>query len=301
MFKFNFNVEEDCDNKFLKGLSEEKDLCSNSDANIDWYDSQKIDIDEEIINKLDVFKLNSVEKRFGEVTIIYIKSGLLLQNVFHDEMLKDIKAAEESHSDLLPGIYEGGAKIWECTDDLLEYISAHKFSFAWQEKLVLDLGCGSGLLGIYSYKCGATVHFQDYNEDVLKEITIPNFLLNNLQSVDDKELDIKKINGIAKFYSGDWEKYYNVTKNDARFDLILTSETIYNIQNQEKLLNCFDTRLASNGIILVAAKTYYFGVGGGVKQFEKLIAEDGRFCAKVVWTVTEGIGRAILELRRKDI
>lgn len=76
--------------------------------------------------------------------------------------LKDIKSAEAKHSDLLPGVYEGGAKIWECTIDLIDYFVENTKLSDFKAKRVLDLGCGSGLLGIYALTCGATVHFQDY-------------------------------------------------------------------------------------------------------------------------------------------
>lgn len=39
---------------------------------------------------------------------------------------------------------------------------------------------------------------------------------------------------------------------------------------------------------LVAAKTYYFGVGGSTRQFEKLIAEMDVFNVEVVWKCSEG-------------
>ena len=38
----------------------------------------------------------------------------------------------------------------------------------------------------------------------------------------------------------------------------------------------------------LAAKTHYFGVGGGTRQFEELVNRDGRFNSKVVKTFEEG-------------
>lgn len=68
----------------------------------------------------------------------------------------------DQHSDLIPGVYEGGAKIWECTDDLLRYLSENYADDKWSKSKVLDLGCGSGLLGIFAFLKGAKVVFQDY-------------------------------------------------------------------------------------------------------------------------------------------
>lgn len=35
-------------------------------------------------------------------------------------------------------------------------------------KTVLDLGCGSGILGILALNAGATVHFQDYVSKIIE-------------------------------------------------------------------------------------------------------------------------------------
>ena len=50
--------------------------------------------------------------------------------------------------DIIKDIYEGGFKVWECTIDLLAYLS--KINFDFTNKSVMDLGCGHGLLGIYA-------------------------------------------------------------------------------------------------------------------------------------------------------
>jgi predicted nicotinamide N-methyase len=55
----------------------------------------------------------------------------------------------------------GGLKIWECTRDLAEFLICEHINLTG--KLVLDLGCGTGLLGILAMYLGAhSVHFQDY-------------------------------------------------------------------------------------------------------------------------------------------
>jgi len=65
-------------------------------------------------------------------------------------------------------------------------------------KKLLELGCGHGLPGIYALKYGANVHFQDYNEEVIEQLTIPNVFLNFPEK---KENDL--ISRI-RFFSGDW-------------------------------------------------------------------------------------------------
>lgn len=73
-----------------------------------------------------------------------------------------VLAAEDSHSDLLSGVYEGGLKVWECTFDLLKYLEIEE-NVNFNNAKVLDLGCGAGLLGIFALLKGASlVVFQDY-------------------------------------------------------------------------------------------------------------------------------------------
>lgn len=81
-----------------------------------------------------------------------------------EELGLDILSAEMDHSDLIPGRYEGGLKVWECTFDLGELMAeSEQNRKLFQGSTVLDLGCGSGILGILAIKLGASkVVFQDY-------------------------------------------------------------------------------------------------------------------------------------------
>ena len=89
----------------------------------------------------------------------------------------------------------------------------------------------------------------------MKQITIPNVLLN-VPSTEETE---------TRFFSGDWQSLEEnflrkeITEESAKFDLILTSETIYNEENQSKLVSIFKQFLKKDGEVLVAAKTIYFG------------------------------------------
>lgn len=48
-----------------------------------------------------------------------------------------------------------------------------------------------------------------------------------------------------------------------RLDIILTSDTIYSLELQPKLLNALKQPVRPmTGVVYVAAKTFYFGVGG---------------------------------------
>lgn len=47
-------------------------------------------------------------------------------------------------TDIVPGKYEGGFTLWECTADLIKYFSDKS---CFTGKSVIDVGCGLGLLG----------------------------------------------------------------------------------------------------------------------------------------------------------
>ena len=88
-------------------------------------------------------------------------------------------------SDVLAGVYEGGLKQWECSQDLLDFLKDSVHSPTPQgvdaSRLagarVVDLGCGQGLPGIYCVLRGAgCVVFQDLNEEVLSAATAPKLM-----------------------------------------------------------------------------------------------------------------------------
>lgn len=132
---------------------------------------------------------------------------------------------------------------------------------------------------------------------MLEFLTIPNVLLN-IDDCDNRH-DIKN----CKFYSGDWESFNKKLDDGELYDIILTSETIYNPANYSKLIQLFVQRLTKDGIAYVAAKTYYFGVGGGMRQFESEVKNSGMLKCEVCWKSqnTEGIQREILKVTRNDI
>lgn len=141
---------------------------------------------------------------------------------------------------------------------------------------------------------GANVDFQDYNSEVMDRLTMPNVLLN--APMDNSQIPE------SRFFSGDWESFRKLLESSPRkykYDLILTSETIYNIDNQPKLLSLFDCCLETEGKIVLAAKVHYFGVGGGLRQFEEFLQKDGRWKVETVLKVDAGVKREILEISRK--
>ena len=193
-------------------------------------------------------------------------------------------------------LFQGGLKIWECSEDLVRHL--HDSEYKFSDKSVLELGCGAGLPGLLALSRGAEVMFSDYNEDVLTELTIPNALLNlppSQGSSDAAEPATEK----CRFFSGDWSDLEEnfLAKENKKFDLILTSETIYNVENQPKLVSIFQNFLKDDGHVLVAGKTLYFGVGGGMRQFETLVEQCGMECFAAK-TFDTGVKREILKIRK---
>ncbi|KAM4607090.1 histidine protein methyltransferase 1 homolog isoform 2-T2 [Polymixia lowei] len=263
---------------------------------------------------------------------------------------KILSCTADRRSDLISGVYEGGLKVWECTYDLLELVERDGETFGG--KRVLDLGCGAGLLGILALKRGARqVHFQDYNSTVIKQLTLPNVLLNcqdnQTESEEEEEDDdddddeeegkgqrqeeddcknvkdeekpeptdgdppVKKraidpsqhsLLARCRFFSGDWTTFLAlVLKEDPspKFDIIFTSETIYNTAYYPALHEALHSLLAPDGLVYLATKAHYFGVGGGLHLFEKFVDQRGIFSVDHLLDVEEGLKRHVVGMRFK--
>ena len=211
-------------------------------------------------------------------------------------------AALISTTDLIPNVYEGGFQVWECTIDLLHYMVNNPALVSSECNIksvssecniksvrsecnnrVLDLGCGAGLLGILACKMGqgegVTCDFQDFNADVIKNFTIPNYLKNSSDKAESVSSECNTLSSVSsecntlssvssecnnllsvssecntlssvssRFFSGDWSF---VSSRFSQYSLILSSETIYNTTSQGKILailrQCLATNSASGG------------------------------------------------------
>uniref|UniRef100_A0A5B6YIA1 protein-histidine N-methyltransferase n=1 Tax=Davidia involucrata TaxID=16924 RepID=A0A5B6YIA1_DAVIN len=114
-----------------------------------------------------------------------------------------------SNSDLVPGKYEGGLKLWEGSQDLVKVLRSEvqDGKLLLTGKRVLELGCGHGLPGIFACLEGAAViHFQDFNAEVLQCLTIPNVNANLLKKSKPLATDVTEWNTRAeiRFFAGDW-------------------------------------------------------------------------------------------------
>jgi len=313
-------------------------------------------------------------------------------------------------SDLIPQVYEGGLKIWECSVDLVRFLLSDHVEF--RDRKVLELGCGAGLPGIFAHSQGAAVDFQDYNWEVIDFITITNVLLNTVfthilddekkqqsdessdsdeteddenkdnenednghqtlnyqmtssnneqfksplppkkrrkysankcdksvnkskkheevssqssitehsdammdsncakdidnektKDLDDDHATLENLNSVksaCRFFSGDWTHFADLLENkNEKYDYILTSETIYSTASYSKLHTCLKRLLKPSGCVYLAAKTYYFGCGGGTRSWEEFVRKQGVFNITLGTIFTVGLKREILKMTFK--
>ena len=188
-------------------------------------------------------------------------------------------------TDVLPGHYEGGLKIWECSYDAIDYLSRMD-----PPTRLLDLGCGSGLVGIWALMTWPNVHvtFHDLNLSVLQSATAPNVALNDTQSV-----------ARSDFVYGPWDKSLQNLTSQGRYDLISTADTLYDPDAMRHLHDLLLNVLTPNGRAIIAAKRFYFGVGGGVSSFVALVNQLGKAKVQVVASFEDGGSniRDVLEFR----
>jgi protein-histidine N-methyltransferase len=152
---------------------------------------------------------------------------------------------------------------------------------------------------------------------------------------------LRSLNVTLRFFAGSWENF-DVRRCGGPYDLVLTSETIYRRENIPSLISAmqaaccgFDAHrhqhqclmeqdlgaeldsltkntlsIASAGslhdekyLCLVAAKVIYFGVGGGVADFNRFVEDatygghDRKGAVETVWERQVGVGRQVLRIR----
>ena len=220
------------------------------------------------------------DKSLSNISLNYIH--------FNNSLIKSTNVPE--NTDLISGKYEGGIKIWECDQDLLEFLPSI-YNDSWKNKNILDMGCGHGLPGIYLLLKGINeICFQDFNKEVLDKITknYINQLKNNFGLNFEKNVN---------YVDGDWGAFHY----DKKFDVIISGDTLYNNLNYEKIYNLIKNNLNKDGEAYFASKRFYFGVGGGSSEFRQYITERNEFEISQVKTIKDGINniRVILKITWK--
>ena len=237
------------------------------------------------------------------------------------------KASSYKESDLVPGEYEGGDVVWECSLDLCRYLHRKNIKVRGH---VLELGCGHGLPGCWVLSEArkdmdqhTSVCFTDYNEFVL-DATIANIVLNisppHLQRAP-SEL-ARWLAEHAPLGAGDWNELSRLLQNsssggsdmmlpvgippDGLFDCILGAETTYSASAADSTARFVSNHLKCNGVAYIATKRYYFGVGGGSDAFRESLlrysTRVGEFQVETVEVYDNGRGniRELLRVRRQS-
>ncbi|KAH8116177.1 hypothetical protein DFH11DRAFT_1876698 [Phellopilus nigrolimitatus] len=261
----------------------------------------------------------------------------------------------DNPSDLVPGVYEGGLKTWECSLDLVDYLASVNpeneiggtGAAKWMRgKRVLEIGCGTGVPSLYLLHelfsqvpmkddPSTEIVLQDYNDLVLRLVTFPNLLLAWYASLEgqayrsrrspseadeeNESFDITQPGDMhitpgllaafrtsledqhisVRFIAGSWQALSEDASFIAKpFDVAMASETIYDVASlpsqirllkramtgdENKDIHALARNLSveesrsrtSSSLCLVAAKVLYFGVGGGVMDFEHVVREYG--------------------------
>ncbi|XP_045128996.1 histidine protein methyltransferase 1 homolog isoform X2 [Portunus trituberculatus] len=313
MFKFNFNV--DCEAESgNEGLEVE-----STDPPLEWLPALRHEITNHHLpssSDVDVVKVT-----VGTTKIKHLVESCALKKLQEKGNSCNVSSVLQKHTDLVPAVYEGGLTIWECTWDLLQHLAG--LDICLKDKRVLELGCGAALPAIYCALHGAHITVQDYNEEVVNFITIPNVAVNLHNSTTEEAATSTDVHlsqtlaSRATFYSGDWAAVNQLINQQTcessrgesitddvhdegqKFDLILTSETIYNPSCHKKLLDLMTAHLKQDGIILLAAKTHYFGVGGGTQQFVDLVKAQDQLQVQSITSNNLGVKREILHMNFK--
>ncbi|CZT17365.1 related to MNI1 Putative S-adenosylmethionine-dependent methyltransferase of the seven beta-strand family [Ramularia collo-cygni] len=265
------------------------------------------------------------------------------------QLLQDISADNDrvveqiDKSDLRSGIYEGGFKTWECSIDLASLLldrgPRKDIDELTQCDQIVELGCGTALpsLTLFQHALlnnmeGLTFTFADFNEEVLRLVTIPNVLLtwaactensgypnpDSANNSEDQDLEvtadlIKRFiadllarNIKLNFLSGPWSsalaKLIPESAPDGGF-VVLAAETIYSPASTDAFVDLLILLLSRVKMAkaMIAAKRMYFGVGGSVDGLKEACRERGAVAYEIenhgVSGMNGGVGRALVEVQ----
>ena len=150
-FSFNFQVESSCE------AATEIETGQNKvdKTPVSWKPCR-----EHLIEDCQLEKITNIDQIYsypvGEEDSLNIVDSeavtqLLAQSGYEGDLSPALATNSSEATDLLPGQYEGGLKIWECSEDLVSYLSLSTAEVL-RGKKVLELGCGAGLPGLLAFK-----------------------------------------------------------------------------------------------------------------------------------------------------
>lgn len=237
-------------------------------------------------------------------------------DVKHQIMMEDTHTEETQillgDEDLRNNVYEGGLKSWECSFDVVNKLS----EMSEFPASIVEIGCGSSLPSCFIFK--QLLHAEhvptkfiltDYNESILRLVTLPNLIINWAKSMGDTDFSALQADSDTPVKEDELQITPNVidqfcrTLQLANIDLclvagawcaqflhllsdnlsphqpslIISSETIYSPQALPIVGEVFLGLLenAKESKVLVAAKDIYFGVGGSVNEFLAFLQRAG--------------------------
>jgi predicted nicotinamide N-methyase len=250
---------------------------------------------------------------------------LLKHSITSEQAATLLNQEKVENSDLIPGQYEGGFKLWEGSIDLAQFAAQTLFPpppssshSTTTRPRVMELGCGHGLPGLVALLSGCEVHFQDYNKEVLQQLTIPNAATNwQLQCTtttttttgnnnNNNITNTNKAPPQARYFAGDWASLsllMDTLQLSGTYDIVFSAETVYSIDSVNSLVDCIKKCIKyPGGQAYISGKAYYFGVGGGTRVLvQQANGSDGsrrRMVAETVATFQDGASnvREIIKL-----
>lgn len=269
-----------------------------------------------------------------------------VQLMAEDDSTRSNILAGLENTDLQTNVYEGGYKTWECSLDLARFLldrgPRKDLDDLVRVNHVVELGCGSAVptAVLWQYalreKLGMVFTLADYNEDVVRLVTLPNLVLawaaaleaeessrlfpeGNPLSDEDEHGDLYisthlldafkahlKTTGIqVNLLSGSWiptETFLDLVPSAPELNtFILGSETIYSPASLSAFAETIVALMkrVKTGKALVAAKRVYFGVGGSVDAFRQECSERGAVAYEMDFEGLEsgGVRRCLLEVQ----
>ena len=288
-FRFNFQVDNaNEEDKLLDDNNKLEELKTNDEKK-----TYEIAGEEIFLNKPKSLLKESIETKNIIINDLTIKR--IIYNSNKKKQNDDLSTIIKNY-DVKNGLYEGGFKLWECSIDLMKYLNTINFK---EQQDIFEIGCGHGLPTLYMLKKFPnlinSIIFQDLNQQVLKEITSKNVYINNINNYN------------IRYISGDWQcpKLLKLIPANS-FNLILSSETIYNYQSSINLLQLIKYSINKDNpkaMALIAAKRYYFGLDGSVNTFLTLVQQDKTLISQIVYTFDDGKSniRDIIQITFKKI
>jgi 2-polyprenyl-3-methyl-5-hydroxy-6-metoxy-1,4-benzoquinol methylase len=133
-----------------------------------------------------------------------------------------------------------GLKIWKVAEEFCQFIAQNSELF--HEKNIVELGCGTGLCGLFAGYFGRSVVITDGNDSVL-ELVKCNIHLNEFHNVHSFKLKWGENDSLLSFQLQFPEK----------IEVVIASETVYHETHVSLFLFTVKKLLERNGGLLIMA------------------------------------------------